>query len=59
MWWSNWRIYFGGGGNNGGGGHGGTVTSVPEIDASSGALALAVVVAATLLTWELRRRKSA
>ena len=36
---------------------GGTPTaSVPEIDASSGALAIAVVIAALLLVRELRRR---
>lgn len=32
--------------------------SVPEIDVSSGALALAVVAAAMLLAWEIRRRRS-
>jgi L-amino acid N-acyltransferase YncA len=32
--------------------------SVPEIDAGSGLLAIAVVVAATLLTMELRRRRA-
>lgn len=34
-------------------------SAVPEIDASSGALALAAIAAATLLAWEIRRRKNA
>lgn len=55
MWWSNWTIYFGGGR----GGNRQVASSVPEIDASSGALAIAVVLAATLLAWEIRRRKRA
>lgn len=50
MWWDSWRIFFGGGSTP-------TASSVPEIDASSGALSLAVVAAAMLLAWEVRRRK--
>lgn len=54
MFWDSWRIFFGGGSSTP------TVSSsVPEIDASSGALALAVVAAAILLAWEVRRRKRA
>lgn len=54
MWWDSWRIFFGGGSTTP------TVSSsVPEIDASSGALALAVVAAAMLLAWEVRRRNRA
>ena len=49
------------GGNRGhaGGNSGGTVVSVPEIDAASGLLAIAAVLAATLLVWERRRRARA
>ena len=58
MWWASWRIFFGGGSTPGGTTP--TVSSsVPEIDASSGALALAVVAAAMLLAWEVRRRNRA
>jgi hypothetical protein len=42
------------------GGGSGNPSSVPEIDASTGAMALAALGAALLLTWEInRRRKSA
>ena len=34
------------------------VSSVPEIDASSGALALAAVAAMLLLSYELRKRRA-
>lgn len=34
-------------------------SQVPEIDASSGLLALAAVFATLVLAWEIRRRKSA
>lgn len=54
-WWSwlqNWR-----GGWSRGGGH--TRSSVPEIDAGSGLLALAVIGAAMLLAIEIRRRRKA
>lgn len=41
------------------GGSGGTSNSqVPEIDASTGLLALAAVGAALLLAWELKRRRA-
>ncbi len=53
MWWYDWSIFhWGGGGQT-------TASAVPEIDASSGALALAVIAAAMLLAWEVRRRKGA
>ena len=40
-------------------GHSGrVVSSVPEIDASSGALALAAVAAMLLLSYELRKRRA-
>ncbi|TXG77136.1 MAG: VPEID-CTERM sorting domain-containing protein [Rhodocyclaceae bacterium] len=34
------------------------VASVPEIDASSGAKAIALLAGALLLAWEVRRRRS-
>ncbi len=34
-------------------------TAVPEIDASTGLLAVAAVLAALAFAWELRRRRSA
>lgn len=40
------------------GGRPGHVASVPEIDASTGLLALAAVAAALLFVWERRRRAS-
>ena len=43
--------------NNGIGGV--TPASVPEIDASTGALALAALGAALLLVWEINRRRKA
>ena len=53
-WLDRIRIFYGGGGNTPT-----TSSAVPEIDAGSGALALAVVAAAMLLAWEIRRRKKA
>jgi len=37
---------------------GGGPSSVPEIDASTGTLALAALGAALLLTWEINRRRN-
>jgi hypothetical protein len=34
-------------------------SSVPEMDAASGILAIAVVLAALALAWEIRRRRRA
>jgi hypothetical protein len=51
-WWNNWWNYSGHW--NGGGG----TTSVPEIDASTGLLALAAAVAILAFAWERRRRQS-
>ncbi len=42
----------------GGGGHNHTPAAVPEIDASTGLLALAAVAAALHFVWERRRRMS-
>lgn len=39
-------------------GGGGRLSSVPEIDASTGAMALAALGAALLLTWEINRRRN-
>ncbi|MBE1282489.1 MAG: VPEID-CTERM sorting domain-containing protein [Rhodobacteraceae bacterium] len=52
-WWDFW--------NRGGWSHGSgeTRSSVPEIDASTGALAIAAVVAALLLAREIKRRRKA
>lgn len=61
-WWSSWWSYWGysGGGSSGGSGGssggGSSYSSVPEIDASTGLLALAALGAAMLLVWERRRR---
>jgi hypothetical protein len=47
-----------GNGNGNGHGHGhGRRISVPEIDASTGALALAALGAALVLAWEINRRR--
>lgn len=54
-----WNFFFGGlGGGNRGGGHGQS-SSVPEMDAASGVLAIAVVLAALVLVWEIKRRRRA
>jgi len=53
MNWLNWFGYSGGTRH----GHGGQVRSVPEIDASTGLLALAAAIAILALAWELRRRR--
>lgn len=54
---NGWGNGWGNGGGNGNGNGGGQ--AVPEIDVSAGLLAVAAVAAALLLTWELRRRRSA
>lgn len=50
-WWSRWE-------RRNGGGDTVTASSVPEIDASTGLLAMAAVGAALLLAWEVNRRRS-
>jgi hypothetical protein len=60
MIWSGditmWNWFFGGyTGTTGGTG----ASQVPEMDAASGTLAIAVVLAALLLAWEIRRRRRA
>lgn len=46
-------------GDNGGNGGPAPASSVPEMDAASGVLAFAVVLAALALAWEIRRRRRA
>ena len=50
-WW-NWF----GWGSSGGSGGSTTPVAVPEIDASTGLLAMAAIAAAMLFAWERRRR---
>ena len=35
-----------------------STSSVPEMDAASGTLAIAVVLAALVLAWEIKRRRA-
>lgn len=51
-----WNWFFGG---YTGTTSGGSTSQVPEMDASSGTLAIAVVLAALVLAWEIRRRRRA
>ncbi|MFC3613696.1 VPEID-CTERM sorting domain-containing protein [Lutimaribacter marinistellae] len=56
--WDRWRDWFANiNDGNTGGNTGGSYSQVPEIDASSGLLALAAILAASLLIWEIRRRR--
>ena len=55
-WWF-WDWYYDRWGNGGSWGGSGNVSSVPEIDAGSGLLALAAVLAMLALAWELKRRR--
>ncbi|ARE82308.1 VPEID-CTERM: VPEID-CTERM protein sorting domain protein [Roseovarius sp. EC-HK134] len=50
--WSGWY-----GGTTSSGGSTST-SSVPEMDAASGTLAIAVVLAALVLAWEIKRRRA-
>jgi len=54
-----WNWFFGGYTGGGSGGHHGQSSSVPEMDAASGVLAIAVVLAALVLVWEIKRRRRA
>lgn len=56
-WWNWWNARYGGG-QGGGSPHSGGSNAVPEIDASAGLLAVAAVLAAMALAWELRRRRA-
>lgn len=53
---SGWR--WSGGSRSGGSNEPSTVSSVPEIDASSGLLALATIAAGLALAYEIRRRRN-
>jgi hypothetical protein len=57
-WWRPWTCTSSGSGSTGGStsGSGSTTASVPEIDASTGLIALVAVLAVVALTWERRRR---
>lgn len=54
-WWQFWS-WWGGHGQVGGGAS--TIHAVPEIDASTGLLAVAAVLAALAFVWERRRRRA-
>ena len=54
-----WHFIFGGYRSSGHGGGHGQSSSVPEMDATSGVLAIAVVFAALALVWEIKRRRRA
>ncbi len=57
MW--DWFTYYNGGRTGDSGGSTSTASSVPEMDAASGTLAIAVVLAALVLAWEIKRRTRA
>lgn len=57
MW--HWFTYYYGGSTSGSGGSTTTASSVPEMDAASGTLAIAVVLAALVLAWEIKRHTRA
>lgn len=52
------RLFAGHGGHGGGPHSGSTPANVPEIDAASGVLALAAILATLALAWELKRRRA-
>ncbi len=55
--WRPWNCLGTGGGS--GGGSTNPPSTVPEIDASAGLLAIAAVTVVTLFVWERRRRRAA
>lgn len=59
-WWHSWQAWFVSwwGGWSQPGGSTAPSSRVPEIDASTGMLALAAVGAAILLAWEVNRRRN-
>jgi hypothetical protein len=60
-WWSNWYYNWSGSGSSSSGGSSSgtsTASAVPEIDASTGLLALAAVLATLALAWEIKRRRA-
>ena len=54
-----WNWFFDRYGSGSGHNDGGAASSVPEMDAASGTLAIAVVLAALVLAWEIKRRRRA
>lgn len=57
-WWASlWARFGGGSGAAGSGGGHQSAAAVPEIDAASGVMAIAAVLAAMALTWEINRRR--
>lgn len=56
-WWSSFWADLFSRYQSGSGGGTRTAAAVPEIDASSGALAIAAVLALMALSWELHRRR--
>ncbi len=50
-----WNGWYGGTTSSGGSG---STSSGPEMDAASGTLAIAVVLAALVLAWEIKRRRA-
>lgn len=58
MWNWFWNTYYGGGHTGHDSGSGGGASAVPEMDAASGTLAIAVVLATLVLAWEIRRRRA-
>jgi hypothetical protein len=60
-WWSNWYYNWSGSGSSSSGGSSSgtsTASAVPEIDASTGLLAVAAVLATLALAWEIKRRRA-
>ena len=60
-WWQSWFYnWSGSGSSSSGGSSSGTATAsaVPEIDASTGVLAVAAVLATLALAWEIKRRRA-
>lgn len=60
-WWSGWYNNWSGGGSSSSGGSStgtSTASAVPEIDASTGILAMAAVLATLALAWEIKRRRA-
>lgn len=56
--WSRWFQWWSAGHQGGGPRSSDGFSQVPEIDASAGLLAVAAVLSAMVLVWELRRRRN-
>lgn len=55
-WWDSWFNW--GSGSSSSSTDTSTASAVPEIDASTGVLALAAVLATLALAWEIKRRRA-